>query len=119
MRKLILLSAVFLVGCASRSEDIAPAYVSPIQYDSYTCAQLQEEAARISAKVVEVSGTQNNKATGDAVATGVGLIVFWPSVFFLKGNGETAGQLANLKGQMEAVEQESIKKKCGIEFRKR
>ena len=29
-----------------------------------------------------------------------------------------AAQIASLKGQMDAIEQESIRKKCGIEFRK-
>jgi hypothetical protein len=42
------LSSIFLAGCATRSSDIAEAYVSPIQYQSYSCTQLREEAARVS-----------------------------------------------------------------------
>ena len=52
------------------------------------------------------------------MATGVALVVFWPAAFFLKGDGATAGELAHLKGQMEAIEQNSIQKKCLIDFRR-
>ena len=30
---------------------------------------------------------QNQKATGDAVAMGVAVVVFWPALFLLKGDG--------------------------------
>jgi len=36
----------------------------------------------------------------------------------MKGDGATAGELARLKGELEAIERISIQKKCGIEFRK-
>ena len=118
MRKAILLVIFGLAGCATHSENIAAAYVSPIQYQSYTCQQLREEASRVSAKAVAASGAQDSKATGDAIATGVAVVIFWPAAFFLKGDGTTAAELANLKGQMDAIEQANIQKKCGIAFRK-
>lgn len=118
MKKFLVLAVLGLAGCASRAENISATYVSPMQYDAYSCAQLREEAARVSAKAAEVSGAQDRKATGDAVATGVALVVFWPAAFFVKGDGTTAAEVASLKGQMDAIEQASIRKKCGIEFRK-
>jgi hypothetical protein len=45
---------------------------------------------------------------------GVALVVFWPARFFIKGDKETSGQLASLKGQMDAIQQASIAKNCGI-----
>ena len=72
----------------------------------------------MSGKAAEIAGVQSNKATGDAVAMGVGLVLFWPSLFFIKGDGTTAAEVAHLKGEMDAIEQASIKKKCAIEFRK-
>lgn len=47
---------------------------------------------------------------------GVGLIVFWPAVLMTKGNDENTAELARLKGQMDAIEETSIKKRCGITF---
>lgn len=60
---------------------------------------------------------QNQKATNDAVAMTVGMVVFWPALFFIKGNDQQAGELANMRGQMDAIEQASIRKNCGFQFR--
>lgn len=59
---------------------------------------------------------QDQKRQSDAVATGVAIVLFWPAAFFVGGNGQTAAELANLKGQMQAIEQASIAKKCNIQF---
>jgi hypothetical protein len=83
---LLLLQRLALAGCASKSSEIAPTYVSPIQYQSYTCAQLAEEAQRVSAAAVTATGVQDKQATNDAVATGVGVIIFWPALFFIGGD---------------------------------
>ena len=105
-------------ACASKSDNISAAYVSPIQYSSYNCAQLSAEASRVSARAIQVTGAQDSKATGDAVAMTVGMVVFWPALFFLKGDGTTAAEVARLKGEMEAIEQASVQKKCGIQFKR-
>jgi hypothetical protein len=93
------------------------AYVSPVPYQSYTCQQLGMEAQAISGKAAELSGVQDQKRTSDAIATGVAIVVFWPAAFLVGGDGQVAAQLAQLKGQLSAVEQASIQKKCGIQFR--
>src|SRR4029077_13287718 len=99
MRKCIVVigMALSLAGCATRSGDIAAAYVSPIQYQSYSCGQLCEEAARVSSHAAIASGAQDQNATSDAVATGVALVVFWPAAFMLKGNSANAQEVAQLK----------------------
>jgi len=120
MRTICVMStcaAILLGGCAKDASEIRAAYVSPILYQSYTCAQLGQEATRISAKAAETAGVQDQHATNDKVAMGVGMVVFWPALFMMKGNDENAVELAHLKGQMDAIEQASIQKKCGIAFK--
>jgi hypothetical protein len=118
MRKPVaILAALALVGCASKSTEIAPTYVSPIQYQSYSCNQLAEEAQRVATAAATATGVQDHQATSDAVAMGVGLVIFWPSLFFIGGDKTNAAQLAQLKGQMDAIQQASIQKNCGIQFR--
>jgi hypothetical protein len=78
---------------------------------------LAAEAQRVSAAAAAASGQQDSQATKDAVATTVGVIVFWPTLFLIGGDKQNAAQLAQLKGQMDAIEQESIQKNCGIQFR--
>jgi hypothetical protein len=108
--------ALALAGCAKQVDDIAPSYVSPLAYDLYTCEQLAAEASRISAKAAEAMGVQQKKAQNDAAAVGIGLILFWPAIFFVKGNGASEAEVARLKGEMDAIEQVSIQKQCGFQF---
>jgi hypothetical protein len=118
MQKVLVSAALaaMAVGCAKPASEITPAYVSPLQYESYTCAQLAEEAQRISARAMSVAGVQDQRATSDAVWTTVGVVVFWPALFAVRGNDQNAYELARLRGEMEAIEQTSIRKKCGIRF---
>ncbi len=114
----VLSLAAILAGCATNSDNISATYVSPMQYGSYSCPQLREEAMRISSRAAQVTGAQNSKASSDAVAMGVGLVLFWPSLFFIKGDGTTAAEVSRMKGEMDAIEQASVKRKCGIQFAK-
>ncbi len=103
-------------GCATRPEAVKAAYVSPLTYEPFTCEQLAAEAQRVSARASEAAGVQQQKASNDAVATGVALILFWPAAFFIKGKGTNEAELARLKGEMETIEQVSIQKNCGFQF---
>jgi hypothetical protein len=110
------LAATALCGCASKSNEVSAAYVSPIQYQNYTCQQLGMEAQALSARAAIVSGAQDQKRTNDQLATAAAVVVFWPAAFFVGGDGPTAAELGQLKGQLVAVEQASIMKKCAIQF---
>lgn len=107
---------ISLAGCASNAANIKAAYVSPMGYQQYSCQQIGAEAGRLSRRASEVAGAQDQKATNDAVVTGVALVVFWPAAFMLSGDGPTAAELSRLKGEMEALESVSIQKNCGIQF---
>jgi hypothetical protein len=103
-----------LGGCASVSSDITPAYVSPVMYQAYTCPQLAQEAQ--SARAASLSDVQDSKRTSDGVATAAAIVIFWPAAFFVGGDKQTAAELAQMKGQMVAIEQAANAKKCGIQF---
>ncbi len=114
----IMGAAITLTGCATASTEVAPSYVSPLQYQSYSCQQLSAEAARISGRAAEVAGVQDAKRTDDQIAVGVSAVVFWPALFFLKGDGASAAELARLKGEYEALQKAAIEKNCQIQTRK-
>lgn len=113
-----VIAAAIVAGCASRSENISAAYVSPMQYEPYNCAQIAEESVRLVHRANEVAGVQDKKATNDAIATTVAIVIFWPAAFLVGGNDQKTGELARLRGELEALEQASIRKKCGITFQK-
>lgn len=112
------LFALIVAGCASKSSEISASYISPITYQSHTCQQLALEAQAISARAATVSGAQDQKRTNDQIATTAAIIIFWPAAFFVSGDGPVAAELANLKGQMVAIEQASIARNCGIGFQR-
>jgi hypothetical protein len=117
MRNLgIVALAATLAGCASSAADITPAYVSPVMYQSYTCQQLALEAQGVSTRAAALSGAQDSQRTKDTVATTAAVIIFWPAAFLVGGDKQTAAELAQMKGQMVAIEQASIVKKCNIQF---
>jgi hypothetical protein len=111
-------AALAVAGCASRSSEISASYVSPVMYQNHSCQQLAMEAQGVSARAAQVAGAQEQKRTNDAIATGVAIVVFWPAAFLVGGDGITAAELANLKGQMAAIEQASIQRNCGITFQR-
>lgn len=78
-----------------------------------------QEGARVSQRANQLAGVQDEKSTNDAVATGVGAILFWPSLFFIKGDGQTAAELGRLRGEYDAIQQASIMKNCGMQFQDR
>jgi len=75
------------------------------------------EATRVSAAAAAAAGQQDSQVTKDAVATTVGVLIVWPALFLIQGDKQNAAQLAQLKGQMNAIEEMSIQKNCGIQFR--
>ena len=109
-------AALLLAGCASKSEDIAPTYVSPMSYQNHTCQQLAAEAQSVAIRAQQAAGVQDKQRSNDQVLATVGGVLFWPSLLFLNGDGQNAAELARLKGEKEAIEQASIQKQCGIQF---
>ncbi len=109
----LLLCAFIVSGCAQKSANIQATYVSPMQYQSYTCKQIEMEISRVSRRVSEVTGQQDSQASKDSVAMGVGLVLFWPALFFLIGDDKKE-ELARLKGEYEALEQAAIQKNCSV-----
>lgn len=115
LRCLAILSlSIGLQACASSSDEIAAQYVSPMQYNAYDCQQIAAERQRVSSRVAQLKGEVDDNATGDAVATTVGVILFWPALFFIDGDGPEANEYARLKGEHEALQKASIEKKCGM-----
>ena len=90
-------------GCASKSDNIAAAYVSPTQYAGFSCGQMREEAARLSGRAIQATGAQDAKASSDAVATGIGVILSGQALFMIKGDSTIAAEVARLKGEMEVL----------------
>ena len=114
MRKSLsgLVALATLSACAPQPEAVTATYVSPSTYSSYNCRAIVAERNRVVQKVDELTGVQKKKASNDAVATGVGMVLFWPALFALGGTKQQEADYARLKGEYDAIQQAMIAKKC-------
>jgi hypothetical protein len=105
---LLLLSLLllnFIFGCATAPENIAPAYVSHLQYMQFTLDQLGQEEARLQAALSASSDAQRSARANDTV----GIIFLGLPVSSLSGSNQ-ASNVARLKGELEAVQKAIILK---------
>ena len=110
-------AALVMAGCASSPDKMTAADVSPLTYQAYDCQQLAAEGDRIQRKVNTLYDQLKKKADADSWQMGIGLVLFWPALFFLEGgDGPEATEYRQLKGEYEAIRKTSIQRKCGLEF---
>jgi len=114
---LVLATTLVISGCATHPDKMQASYVSPIQYQKYDCDQIADETARVERKITTLHGQLADTADTDSTQMGVGLILLWPTLFFLDGDGPQATEYSRLKGEYEALEQVSIEKKCALTFK--
>lgn len=119
MKKMLSLATLgaltTLTACSTSPDEIGASYVSPLTYQSYDCEQVVMEMDRVGRKSSDLYAQLDKKATNDQVATGVGMVLFWPALFFIDGDGPEAQEYARLKGEYEALEDTAIQKKCAAD----
>ena len=112
---LTLLLIVFLSSCAKNPDKIAAAYVSPLKYRNYDADQIVLEMDYVGQRTNELYQRLKKKATGDKWKTGIGLVLFWPTLLALDGgDGPESTEYARLKGEYEALRQAAVQKKISI-----
>lgn len=105
---------MLLSGCSTASKNIAAEYVSPLQYSSYDCEQIFAETDRVKSRAVKLGARLDEAASNDAAITGVGMILFWPALFALGGTKQQEAEFARLSGELDALQQSAVSKKCGL-----
>ena len=105
MRPIILATAaaLALAGCATSPDQITPSSVSPALYSGQSCAALNTEAHRINSRLAAVTGAQQSRASRDTAMTATAVILFWPAAFFIGAGQDHAAEIAQLRGEAEAL----------------
>lgn len=114
VRALSVLPAILAVGCAHSSEEIAAQPVPTSTYGSYECTKIASEGDRIAARLAELKTEVDETADDDELTTTVGILVFPPLLFFLKGDGAEANEYGRLKGEYAALQEAAVQKQCPI-----
>lgn len=112
---LLTSTAIVLGGCSTAAKDIAPTYVSPMQYQSYDCQQIEAENTRLVNRVSQLGGRLDEASSNDKAIGVVGAVFFWPALFALGGTKGQEAEYARLRGEHDALQQAAIQKKCGFE----
>lgn len=103
----LALAGPLLASCANRPESIHASYVSHEKYMDLDCAALEAKMGDTRADLAKYSEMQNAKANEDAMG------VFLFGIPFSKLSGDVEGEIARLKGEVEAIGTAQIRKKCG------
>jgi hypothetical protein len=106
-----IITSFVISGCASSAKNVPTSYVPTVTYQNLDCGQLNSEAARIQALLVQNGGQLDKAADNDKVITGVAILVFWPAIFFL-GNKTQEAEYGRLKGTYDAINKVAVDKKC-------
>jgi hypothetical protein len=110
MRAMIVPFAAFLVlGCAQSPDSIAPAFVSDVPYQSYTCEQLGEEQLRLTEALTQASQQQQQARSNDVA----GVILLGLPLGSMSGQN-VAPLIAQYRGQLDAIRRAGIRRNCGL-----
>lgn len=112
----VIAIALALSACAPRVDKIAGTYTPAALYENMPCEQIARESWEVSNRAHTAARLENRHRVEDDIAVTAGLVVFWPALFFTHGSGGNAAVLAQLKGEMEALETTSRSKGCGIVY---
>jgi hypothetical protein len=107
------LTGVALGGCATQPDEIQAASVSSINYHTYDCQQIAMESRRVQERASALHQSLKSEADADEWQMGLGLVLLWPSLFFLEGgDGPQAAEYAQLKGEAEALQKAAVERRC-------
>lgn len=110
IRKTVVALAVAsaLTGCmnlATKPAEITGSYTSDVKYQSYTCEQLGVEVNSLARREDQLAIAQQQRRKSGKVQA------FW--LGYGTGDGIEASELANVRGEKEAVRRSMDKKGCG------
>ena len=104
--KFTLLVLLTVAACAKTPSSIPAISFSSAEYAGYTCKELNNHLASVSASLTDYEAKQRNKVAGDAA--GVFLVLIPPSAL----TGDYAGEIGRYKGEKIAIERAQIKANC-------
>ena len=87
-----------------------------MEFKDYDCDQIANELRRKNRRLNILYSSLKKTADGDKWQMGVGLVLFWPTLFALEGGDSAeATEYSMIKGEVEALQEAATIKKCGLE----
>jgi hypothetical protein len=107
---LLALSALFIGGCATLPEKIAPSEISDVPYMKWSCEPLSQEHPRLAAALATASDRQRGCRKKDIAGP---LFIGLP-VGSLTGCRKTS-EIARLKGELQALQYAAMVINCPLD----
>lgn len=101
---------VMMTGCGGRQA--YPVQVSQVGDNRLSCNQLESEIGRIYYEIQNKSGQTSKGDNKDMVLAGVGLLVFWPALFFMDLSNADKTELGALQSRHNHLNSIYINKDC-------
>ena len=113
---ILILSIFFIVGCSSaqKSSEVRATVVSVAPYLKMDCKELASESNALVSKAQSLGAQVDSEYQSDKNVELVTWILFAPAAFFLDGNAESAAELANIRGQLQAVQEAQKINQCVV-----
>ena len=110
----LLILILLLAACSSakQSSQINKAYVSTAKYNSFTCDQLIQESELIRAREPAIAAKVDQHYKSQKNTEAVAWLLFWPAAFWLDDGSKEAEKLSQVRGELDAVRQAMLSKKC-------
>ena len=105
---IVLIGLISLSGCMNMptpASQITGSYVSPLKYEKYGCDQLSAESSSLARRENQLVIAQEQRINTSETQA------FWYG--YGQGDGIEASELANVKGEKEAVRTAMDSKSCG------
>lgn len=107
---LLLIAA--LAGCATRADQVAPAPTPFEPLLRLSCEQLRGASDGVAQQAADRAYAVDAQFGNNLIALGLGVIAFWPALATMRGNAAEAAELAQLKGEYEALQSAAQHKGC-------
>ena len=108
MKKIFLiLSSLLIISCSSakKSSEITTKYVPASNYSHLSCEQLIAQAEIIRARTPGLAAAVDKHRKTQTGVEVVTWVLFWPAAFLLDDGDQMSFELAEAKGQLEAIQQ--------------
>jgi len=109
---LVTTALIALSACAKQPDKIVATAVSTSNYSYMSCNQLRAQRNAVVTNVNNLTTKQKKAADDDALIMGVGILLFWPAMFAPGITDDFGPQLAQAKGEYDAINAVGNQKRC-------
>jgi len=111
---IILVSSTLLIGCSSakKASEVHSKYIPASRFSNLSCDQLVREAEILRSRSPALANAVDKHRKNQTGVEVVTWVLFWPAAFMLNDGSDTSDEYAEVKGNLEAIQQNLITKKC-------